>query len=250
MKVMNFTKALLMLVLMFLTSSSVLAQDLTSYVADSYIGTLSVTIDDVKYEHDGISMTVEKRINNSVNLKIKDFILVRGSEVKPIGDITLTGVVLSKKPETNFVNASTSQNIIITSGSSSSPEGGNTAGGSDQEAGNGWGDNDGTSGTDSGSTTGNKDWYGPSYGTMTVNASGNMSNDYANLSFNVYIPSLPKTVIISFTTSNVPTRIDTTKYAEDNKNFGYTLSGRPASSSHKGIMIYHSQGVMRKIIRK
>lgn len=110
-------KVMIMTIGMLMSSClSLIAQGLTTFVADSYVGTLGITIDGEHYDHNNIRMNVEKCADGKLNFSVEDFKLVRGGEVKPIGNITLTGVMLEKKNDTFLVGVSSSQKITIANG--------------------------------------------------------------------------------------------------------------------------------------
>lgn len=273
MKMLKLYKVLLMLALLASARPLLFAQSLTSYVADKYIGTLSITIDGVRYEHENIGIDVEKQPDATLTLSIEDFKLMKKGESKPIGNIMLKDVHLSKVEGSFLVNIASSQTISISKGTSFSGVdtsktdeiiGGNTinpgdntssssdeddlnhANGNNQEAEGGWGDVEegddaGSSGSGSGAQASTPEWYGPTYGTMSFSVSGNVFKEYADLSFDIYIPSLRKSVHVTFRSGNMPTGIAMVKSGVNAKSGGYTLSGILVTPSYKGIVIYRNR---------
>lgn len=268
MSISNLHKVLLTLALLMSANLVLCAQALTAYVADSYVGTLCVTIDGTRYEHKDICMHVEKRTDGTLDFSIDDFKLARANDTKPLGNILLVGVTLSKQSDSFLVKVASSQTFTIANGTSFSTievdkgktdnviGGGsssgntsetyddpNTAGGDDQKAEGAWGNDDdsddsGNSGLNGGSHPSEPEWYGPVYGTMSVDVSGCIFKEYADLSFDVYIPSLMKSVNVTFHSGNVPTRIAAVKSVAKCCNGTYTITGILASpSSCKGIVI-------------
>lgn len=206
------------------------AQTLTTYVADSYTGTLSVTIDGVTYQHELITIGVKSNGTDAVDLSLTEFKLVRGSEVKQLGNICLTAVALTKPTAEPVVNIVTSQQVTIAdpTATSTDPDDPNSATGSDQEAADGWGNDDDDPVTDD-------KWHGPEYGPMTITASGSLSIDTANLSFSVYIPSSGKTVTATFTTPNVSTAIaPSLQRVSADAPVRYTPAGIRVPKSYRG----------------
>lgn len=236
---------MLTLVVLVTTSVAVCAQNLTEYVANTYTGTLTVTTDNGEYTHKNIVMDVEKCNDGTVNLKIRDFKLIQNGEVKPIGNITVNGVQLAYSADPSTVEAYVTKDITIENGTMPEKEEGgdpddeelNSATGDNQEAEGAWGDDDEGDDVNTGQQTPDKEWFGPSYGIISLDMNGKMSQTSISLSINVYVPSQDKYVTASFTYGNVSTDIDRT-YATDNSQvMTYTISGIPASKSYKGVVI-------------
>lgn len=204
-------------------------------VADQYVGTFSLIIDGLRYDHDNITMYVEKS-GETVNLSINEFKLVRDGVTKQIGNIRLSNVRLTpaEYPST-AVNMSLSQTVTITQPTTPvDPDNPNGVEGSNQQGSPGFGNNEGEEG---GGPETDYEWYGPSYGEMNVTMDGSAATDFISLSFRVFIPNLEKYVEATFTMGNVPTRIAPIKVAGAKNIKCYTPAGIPVSSSYKGIVV-------------
>lgn len=233
---------MLTLVVLVTTSVSLWAQNLTEYVANTYTGTLTVTTDNGEYTHKNIVMDVEKCNDGTVNLKIRDFKLIQNGEVKPIGNITVNGVQLTYSADPSIVEAHVTKTITLENGTMLEKEEDenpdeelNSATGDNQQAEGAWGENDDDVNT--GQQTPDKEWFGPSYGIISLDMSGKMSKTSISLSINVYVPSQDKYVTASFTYGNVLNNIDRTYANDNNQVMTYTISGIPASKSYKGVVI-------------
>lgn len=232
MKVINTCKILLTLALLVSARFSLNAQSLTTYVDNSYVGTLSVTIDGTTYAHEGICIEAQKCADETLNLSVKEFTLVRDGEKKPIGNILLKGITLTKDNSQDIVRIASYQTITITTSdiSTDTSDGdGNTVSGPDM----GWGDSgDGIEGSE------DPEWFGPTYGEMQVRTSGGLRHDHADLSFDIYIPSLAKSVRVTFTTADVVTALTTVKCLNTpDTSDAFTPAGLRATSSYRGIII-------------
>lgn len=240
-------KGLLTLVLLMSASLSLFSQ---GQGRSQLLGTLTVTIDGVDYEHPDICMYVEHTSDHTLNLSLEEFILQKNGQGQtiPLGNITLTGVLLtpssvdveslSEDVEVFCVQHSSScmiTNPNATVPDTSEPDFGmgdnNTANGDNQEAEGGWGDD--------------PEWIGDTYGTLSVNISGTISSAYADLAFDVFVPSQTKTITATFRTANVPaTGIDAVMGNQGNlipmgkgRTVFYTPAGYPASASYRGVVI-------------
>lgn len=248
MKIIN-RKNLVTAVMLLSASFSALAQSLADKVAESYKGTLCVTIDGMDYKHGEIDMTVEKNDDGTVTLSVKEFKLVRNGEEKPLGNIVLPNVALAATAERDVVSASTKNRNIRIEGPADGGDGSgnNTVGGSNQGGGAGFGgegDDDEEFFPGSGGGSQDPEWFGPSYGELSVNTSGTMSLDAALLSFNVYVANLDKEVSVSFDTKDMTATIIPTERVSAFTGSAYSVSGVPALSSLHGIVIREGRKVV------
>lgn len=242
MKTPTMRKMLLMLLLLAAAVPSAMAQNLTTYVNNSYEGTLTVTIDGESYVHTGITMYVRKMEQGTLRLSIREFRLNRDGEVIPIGNIVIPDVQLQQGVSSSLVGFTFSRTLTIADGNDSDDL--NTAGGEDIKpgGGGGWGsdDDEGTipdSGVNAGTESNEEEWTGPSYGELSVNSRGSMSTSYAEVTCEVTIPSLGKKAYATFYSRNVSTGISMAKTTPQKGNKRYTVSGIPASASYRGIVI-------------
>lgn len=245
----NIYNRLLTAAVLLSTSVCAFAQNLQTYVDDTYVGMLGITIDGIEYNHADITLYAERNASGTVNVSVKDFTLVKGEESKPLGSILLGDLTLAKGPEAIRVSVSSTQTAAFTDGKAPSPDdpvnpsggGNNSVSGGDQGAEGEWGDGTGQGGDD-------KHWLGATYGQMDISVSGELTNGYADLKFVVTIPSVGKTVTAVFRTPNVSTSISPAtvshdvrsglrKFSRSRSSRRYTLSGTPAPANYRGVVI-------------
>lgn len=208
--------------------------------AEGVTGTLALTIDGQCYEHKDVTLFVQKRLDGTVNISLKDFILDKGTEQKPLGNILLTDVTLSEGTinTTQTVTISASQGTGGTSGgddsSPSQGDGGSSVSGGGQSAGTPWGDEDEDGPV---KPTRPDDWLGPSYGPITITATGELYGDNARLYFDIYIPSQSKTIRATFISNQLATGLSSLRLEGDGASVRYTPSGIPVSSHYRGIIV-------------
>lgn len=262
MNITKFSKVLLTLALLVSARPLLLAQNLTGLVDEEYIGTLTVTVDGTKYLREGVIIGLQKRGDATVDVCTKELILTIEGEEKRIGNVLLNGVMLKPTDKALRVSIDFSKNITIADPTATAdpdsgdtdPDGdGNTVSGGDQDGDEGFGNND----NDGEGGQGGDDvlWLGPSYGELTVNATGILGSDYADLSFGISIPSVGSDVSVTFKTANVPTSLSLADggsvcspargYIKVCARAGasisaadcYTPAGLPASAGYRGMVI-------------
>lgn len=234
-------KRVLMMAVVAMMTLHAAAQQLTNCLADSYTGSLTVTVDGKKYvQPDDATIEIEKNVaSQNVTITLKNFVLHEGAETIPIGTITLPQVKLTETGP-GVVDMACSTTIKIADGEgfvwglSKRGSADNTTEGEDQPF--------------------DSDWIGPYLGdalATTVTGWGWVYGMEAEVGMRIensrtFSAAGPYyNIVVKFSAGDdVPTAINRVA-ATSHPSAAYTLDGRRAASGAKGIVIVDGKKVVK-----